>query len=98
MAQLSDFAAAARSSSLPHWRAGAGTMGRMERAIAILCFFVGSIFAALFLLLFVTKIARVFSQLGPDLAMLAFGLAAFGCYRAGLRFWKLPAVDAERTP
>jgi hypothetical protein len=63
-----------------------------------MCFFVASIFAALFLLFFVTKVARFFSQVGPDLGMLAFGLAASGCYRAGMRFWQLPAAEMEHTP
>jgi hypothetical protein len=70
----------------------------VHRAIAIMCFCVGSIFAALFLLIFVTKLTRFFTQVGPDLAMLAFALAAFGCYRAGVRFWQLSAADTTRTP
>jgi hypothetical protein len=55
----------------------------VNRFVALLCLFAGSIFAALGLLVLVTKFTS------PDVrgvaVIAAFGLAAYGCFRAAAR-------------
>jgi hypothetical protein len=68
----------------------------VNRAVAILCLFAGAIFAALGLLLLATKLTSL-NDVRALLVIAAFGLAAFGCFRAASRLWRTPVANADRS-
>jgi hypothetical protein len=72
-------------------------MAFMTRALAIIYFIAGIAFGAAFLVLFVTKISSLFSQWFPALAMVAFAIAAFACFRASSERWRA-AEEHRRVP
>ncbi len=69
----------------------------VKRALAVLYFIGGIVFGAALLLLFVTKITSLFSQWFPALAMIAFAIATFTCFRASSQRWRA-AEEHRRVP
>ncbi len=58
----------------------------MNRIAALMCLFAGAIFAAMASLVLFTKLTS--PSVRAVLFIAAFGLAAYGCFRAAARLWR----------